>query len=130
MVAMVSVGLVNVIYKLGVAGGVAPSMFLHSQAIFFVWIAFPYAYFAQGGPRFSRQGWTHSLTSGVSLTVGIISLLAALQRGEASVVVPISQLSFVVSVLFATVWMRERFTARKGLGLLLAAGTVAAFSVA
>ncbi|MDP6483043.1 MAG: EamA family transporter [Nitrospinota bacterium] len=66
----------------------------------------------------------------MSLTVGIISLLAALQRGEASVVVPISQLSFVVSVLFATVWMRERFTARKGLGLLLAAGTVAAFSVA
>jgi transporter family protein len=130
IVAMVSVGFVNVVYKLGMAGGVAPSMFLHSQAIFFVWIAFPYAYFVQGGPRFSRQGWTHSLTSGVSLTVGIISLLAALRRGEASVVVPISQLSFVVSVLLATFWMRERFTVRKGLGLLLAAGTVAAFSAA
>ncbi len=130
IVAMVSVGIVNAVYKLGVAAGVAPSMFLHSQSIFFTWIAFLYAYFAQGGPRFSRQGWTHSLASGMCLVVGFVSLLAALQRGEASVVVPISQLSFVVSVVLATVWMRERFTARKGLGLLLAAGTVAAFSAA
>lgn len=128
LAAMCAVGLLNIVYKLGVANGVSPPMFLHSQAVFFISIAFGFAYLTQGGPRFSRTGWAHSFTSAVSITGGIISMLTAFQTGQASVVTPIVQLSFAVSVLMATWWLGERFTARKLTGLAFAVATIAAFS--
>lgn len=127
LVAMTSVGLLNFIYKLGVSSGVAPAMFLHSQGVCFIMVVFIYARLTQGGPRFSRQGWAHGLVAGFCLSMGLIALLAALKRGEASVVVPIGQLSFVVSTLMVTLWMGERFTKRKVAGLLLAVTTIVAF---
>lgn len=127
LAAMTSVGLLNIVYKLGVSGGVSPPMFLHSQALCFITVAFLYARFTQGGPRFSRPGWAHAITTGSCFMVGLTSLLAAFREGEASVVTPIGQLSFVVSALMATAWMRERFTKRKAVGLLLAVATIAAF---
>lgn len=126
--SMFAVGLLNIVYKLGVAGGVSPAMFLHAQAVFFICIAFGFAYFTQGGPRFSRLGWAHSGASGLSFIVGIIAMLTAFQTGEASVVTPIVQLSFVVTVLMATWWMGERFSPRKLLGLAFAICTIAAFA--
>ncbi|MBW1944082.1 MAG: DMT family transporter [Deltaproteobacteria bacterium] len=127
LAAMTSVGLLNIIYKLGVSGGVAPAMFLHSQGMCFITVAFIYARLTQGGPRFSRQGWAHGFVASLSLSMGLIALLAALKIGEASVVTPIGQLSFVVSALMVTLWMGERFTKRKVAGLLLAVGTIVAF---
>ncbi len=130
LVAMCAVGLLNIVYKLGVARGVSPVMMLHSQAVFFICIAYVYAYAVQGGPRFSRAGWAHASVTAVCFTGGIVSFLTAFQTGEASIVTPIVQLSFVVSVLMATWWMGERFTARKLLGLLFALSTIAAFAAA
>jgi uncharacterized membrane protein len=124
---MASIGLLNIVSKLGVSGGVAPAMFLHGQGICFITFAFIYACFTQGGPRFSRKGWSHGLAASVCIVVGLIALLAALKRGEASVVAPIGQLSFVVSTLMAILWMGERFTQRKVVGLLLAVATIGAF---
>lgn len=128
LAAMTSVGLLNVVYKLGMMAGVAPPMFLHSQGVFFIVIAFAYACASQGGPRFSRVGWAHGLVTGVCFLVGLVALLAAFREGEASVVTPISQLSFVVSVLLAALGMGERLPARKLAGLALAAGTILAFT--
>jgi uncharacterized membrane protein len=125
--AMTSIGLLNVIYKIGVSGGVAPAMFLHSQGVCFITIAFIYARLTQGGPRFSRLGWAYGFAASMCLSTGLIALLAALRTGEASVVTPIGQLSFVVSTLMVTLWMGERFTKRKVVGLLLAVATIAAF---
>jgi uncharacterized membrane protein len=127
LAAMTSVGLVNIVYKIGVTGGVAPAMLLHAQGLCFITIAFIYSRITQGGPRFSRKGWAHGLAAGVTIVLGLYTLLAALKKGEASVVTPIGQLSFVVSALMVTFWMGERFTRRKVLGLLLAMATIGAF---
>lgn len=126
--AMFAVGVLNIVYKLGVGYGVSPVMMLHSQAVFFICIAFLYARFTQGGPRFSRVGWAHASVTAVSFTGGIVAFLTALRSGGASVVTPIVQLSFAVSVLMATWWLDERFTARKLAGLAFALGTIAAFA--
>jgi transporter family protein len=128
LVAMCAVGLLNIVYKLGVSNGVSPVMMLHSQAVFFISIAWIYAFTVQGGPRFSRTGWAHASITAVCFTGGIVSFLTAFQTGEASIVTPIVQLSFVVSVLMATWWMGDRFTPRKGVGLALAIGTISAFA--
>jgi uncharacterized membrane protein len=47
-------------------------------------------------------------------------LLAGLARGEASVLVPVAQLSFVVTAALGFVLLREELTLRKGLGLACA----------
>lgn len=130
VVAMVAVGLLNIVYKLGVGAGVAPSMLMHSQAVFFTSLAFLFAVFSQGGPKFSRAGWGHAAVTGVCFPIGIIALMTAMRTEEASVVVPISQLSFVGSAAMATIWMKERFTKRKLLGIVFAVATVAVFSAA
>ena len=125
--AMISLGLLNVVYKIGVSHGVAPSMLLHSQGIFFNIAVYIYAFYTQGGPRFSRTGWAHASITGTTLSTGLIALLAAFREGETSVVTPIAQLSFVVSALMATFLLREKFTIRKTVGLFLAIATIGAF---
>ena len=128
VVAMVAVGFVNFFYKLGVEGGVAPIMFLHSQAIFFITISFIYSFAVQGGPQFSKKGWAHGFVTATCFIFGITSLLAAFREGEATIVTPILQLSFITTTILATWRLSEKMTARKLLGLAAAVGTIVAFT--
>lgn len=128
LVAMTAAGLLNVVFKIGVSKGLPPTMFIHSNALFFTSLCFGYAFATQGGPKFSKLAWAYGLSSGACLLTGSVALLAALRWGEVSVVTPISQLSFVVSVLLATLWLKEQLTLRKLAGLLLVIGTIGAFS--
>ncbi|NQU15254.1 MAG: EamA family transporter, partial [Desulfobacteraceae bacterium] len=100
---------------------------LHCQGIFFNVTVYIYAFYTQGGPRFTRTGWAHASITATTLSTGLIALLAAFREGEASVVAPLGQLSFVVSALMATLWLKERFTLKKAAGLLLAIATIGAF---
>ncbi len=136
LLSMVLIGIYDFVYSKAVRKGVSAGTMTCSQACFFVptvtlWSylegTFIYARLTQGGPRFSRQGWAHGFVASFSLSMGLIALLAALKIGEASVVTPIGQLSFVVSALMVTLWMGERFTKRKVAGLLLAVATIVAF---
>jgi uncharacterized membrane protein len=47
-------------------------------------------------------------------------LLAGLARGEASVLVPVAQMSFVVTAGLGFIFLREALTIRKGFGLAIA----------
>jgi uncharacterized membrane protein len=128
VMALFAMGGVNILFKIAVSRGLGPGMFLHSQAVFFTALVFLYAYLHQGGPRFSRPGWAFGLAVGIGNFTWTLALLFALRAGEVSIVTPISQLSFVISVLLATLGMGERITVRKVSGLLLAVATIAAFS--
>ncbi len=55
-------------------------------------------------------------------------LMEALARGEASVVVPIAQLGFVVTALLGVIVMREAVTGRKLLGIGLAIAALASLA--
>ncbi|MBW1790340.1 MAG: DMT family transporter [Deltaproteobacteria bacterium] len=129
IVAMFSMGSMNFLWKIAAIWGLPLPMLFHTQAVFFTVITFTFSYVTQGGPRFSRDGWIYGISVGGLLIVGMSFFYLALGRAEVTVVTPISQLSFVVSVIMATVWMRERLTARKTIGLLMAAGTIASFSL-
>ena len=59
------------------------------------------------------------------LVVAFTLLAKGLERGEASVVVPIAQMGFVVTALLGFVFLREPFTARKGAGLIVALAALA-----
>ena len=130
LVAMSAFGVLNIVFKIGVSTGLAPTMFMHANTLFFTTLAYLYAWRVQGGPRYSWVGWRYGGVVGFALPAAAIFLLEAMKRGEASVVTPISQLSFVVSILMATIWMGERLSLRKLMGLLLALGTIVVFAAA
>lgn len=129
IVAMFSIGSMNIVWKIAANWELPLPMLFHSQAVFYTLIAFTFSYVTQGGPRFSKDGWIYGISVGGVLILGMACFYLALGRAEVSVVTPISQLSFVVSVLMATLWMRERLSARKILGLFFAVATIAAFSI-
>ncbi len=67
-------------------------------------------------------------TAAVLLLFGLVMLLAGLARGEASVLVPVAQLSFVVTAGLGFVFLRETLTLRKGLGLAFAIAALICFA--
>ncbi len=128
LAAMACMGLLNFIYKLAVLLGATPPAFIFSQFCGFTLIALFHALWWERGLRLDRAVWAHAPAAGVLLSAGFIFLLLALQRGEASVAVPISQMSFVVTTLLAAIAYGEAFTAKKSAGLAAAALTILIFS--
>ena len=66
----------------------------------------------------------YSLIAGLLVYLIVSTLYAALERGEASVVVPIANLSFVVALGISLALGMERLNSRKIIGLILACGSI------
>ena len=62
--------------------------------------------------------------AGVALSVSIISYYTALDRGPASIVVPIFALSFAVAAALSIVFLGETVKTTRILGLLMATGAI------
>jgi transporter family protein len=80
------------------------------------------------GVRPSRAALVHAPVAAVLLVTAFILLAKGLQGGQASVIVPIAQMGFVVTALLGFLLLREPFTARKGAGLVAALGALAALA--
>ena len=66
----------------------------------------------------------HVLAAGVFLGIGILSLYRSLSLGPVSVVTPIFAMFLVFSSVIGFLFLGESFTARKALGIVLAAASV------
>src|ERR1700730_17959826 len=120
LVATVTMGIVRFIYKLGVIAGGSPATVLTGQASVFLPLATVFALKRDGGFHPPHGAWRHGATAAVLLLFGLVMLLAGLARGEASVLVPVAQMSFVVTAGLGFIFLREALTIRKGLGLAFA----------
>lgn len=74
------------------------------------------------------MSWAFLVLSDVTTGGELDLLLLRLQQGIVSVVVPIDKLSMLVSMRFAAVVLRERYTKRSLVGLALV--TIATFAMA
>jgi transporter family protein len=128
LAAMGCMGLLNFIYKVAAHLGATAPAFIFSQFCAFTLIALFHALWWEGGLRLDRAVWLHAPFAGVFISAGFIVLILALQRGEASVAVPISQMSFVMTTVLAAIVYREAFTLRKSLGLAAAILTILVFN--
>lgn len=72
-----------------------------------------YALFREGRLRVTRKKAAYALLSGALVYLIVNFLIAAVARGEASVVIPIANLSFVAAMLISVVLGMERLSARK-----------------
>jgi drug/metabolite transporter (DMT)-like permease len=120
LVATVAMGIVSLIYKLGAIAGGSPATVLTGQASVFLPLATLFAITRDRGFHPPSGAWRYGATAAVLLLFGLVMLLAGLARGQASVLVPIAQLSFVVTAGLGFAFLRETLTLRRGFGLAFA----------
>lgn len=125
LVATAAMGIVNLFYKLGTLAGGSPATVLAGQASVFILLATGFAWAADRGIRPPRPAWSHAPAAAVLLLFATVMLLAGLAGGEASVLVPIAQMSFVVTAALGLAFLREPFTLRKAAGLAFAVAALA-----
>lgn len=120
LVATIAVGFASFAYKLGLREGAAPIALVVAQGSVAVTLATAFAAYTDGGIRPSRAALQHGPIT-AALLVGAFTLLAkGLERGEASVVVPIAQMGFVITALLGFIFLREPLVMRKVAGLAVA----------
>ncbi|MDT8719366.1 EamA family transporter [Clostridium sp. 19966] len=72
-----------------------------------------------------RKSWIFIILSGIATGLSWLCYYHALQTGRASMVVPIDQLSIVVSIAFSRIFIGERLSSKSFIGLMLViAGTM------
>jgi drug/metabolite transporter (DMT)-like permease len=125
LIAMAAMGVANFLYKVGAAAGGAPATFIAGQAIVFTPLATAFAWRMDGGIRSPPGGWRYGAATAALFLVALVMLFESLARGEASVLVPISQMGFVVTAAVGVLFLREPLTVRKGAGLAFALAALA-----
>jgi len=120
LLATLAVGVASFTYKLGLLAGAVPIALVAAQGAVAVTLSTAFAARLDRGVRPSRAALRHAPVAAVLLVTAFIFLAKGLQRGEASVIVPIAQMGFVVTAVLGFLLLREPFTLRKGAGLVAA----------
>jgi uncharacterized membrane protein len=71
----------------------------------------------------------YALLSGVLVFLIVQCLLLAISKGQASIVIPVANMSFIVALLISVTLGMERITLRKCLATGIAAGSIVLLSV-
>jgi len=130
IVALLLIGTKGFLYKVGADSGAPAATFTLVQALTFLPVAMASAHASDGRVAASRLTLRHAPFNGVLTALASVLLFLALERGEAIVAVPISQLCFVVTAVLAMAVLGERPTAAKAMGVLAAIAAVLVLSSA
>ncbi len=128
LLATVTMALTNLFYKIGLQHGAQPETMVATQAWMFSSLA-TIAGIWRGGIRVPRRGWSYAGLAALALFGAFVLLMHALALGPASVLVPVAQMSFVITALAGIAMFGERLDPRKGFGLAVAAVALVLFAV-
>ncbi|MGH7095566.1 MAG: EamA family transporter, partial [Stellaceae bacterium] len=128
LVATAAVGIGNVAYKFGLRDGITPASLIVAQAAVVVTLSTLFAGSVDRGIRPAAPAVRYAPLAGIVLATAFVLMVESLAHGEASVVIPIAQMGFLVTAMVGFVLLREPFTLRKGLGLAAALGALAALA--
>src|ERR1700749_4760241 len=128
LLATVCMALTNLFYKIGLEHGASPEAMVAAQAWMFCSLATLSA-FIRDGVRVSSRGWSYGALAALALFGAFVLLLHGLALGPASVLVPVAQMSFVITALAGIALLGERIDPRKILGLGIAAVALVLFAV-
>jgi drug/metabolite transporter (DMT)-like permease len=120
----------GVVTKKAMLAGVSPRpMLLVISASWIVGGAI-YALAKERRLHFTRDGARYAYLSGTLVFVIVYSLMRAVELGEASVVIPVANMSFVVALGFSLATGMEKLTASKALAVMAAIGAIVLLSLA
>jgi transporter family protein len=128
-VATLAFGASNFFHTVGLRHGAVPETLAVAQAALFMPLATIVVYFADRKVLLPWVTFKYSAAAAIVLLGATIFLLRSVAGGQASVLVPITQMGFIVAALLGIFALRERVTLRKAIGLasaLAALGMLAA----
>jgi len=111
----------GVVAKDGLSAGADADAMLLLYAMAWIPCGLVYAWRREGQVRITASKLAYGAVSGLLLCLTANFIIAAMTTGDASVVVPIANLSFVVALLISTAMGMEALTLRKG-GAIAVAG--------
>jgi drug/metabolite transporter (DMT)-like permease len=124
-VATLAFGTSTFFHTVGLRHGALPGTLAVAQAALFMPLATAVVYVADRKLRPPPMTFRYGAAAAVALFGATIFLLRAVAGGQASVLVPIAQMGFIVAALLGIFILRERVTARKAIGLLSALAALA-----
>ncbi len=130
LLATVATGIAFFLFKLALRQGATPATVLLCQVIALSSAATAFSIYLDRGFAASRTALRYGIPFGVSQAIGFGALVIGLAVGEASILVPIGQLSFVLTAVIGLTFLKEAVTARKLVGLASAVGAVALLALA
>jgi uncharacterized membrane protein len=128
LVAAGAVGVGNFIYKLGLRDGATPVALIAAQGITVVTLATVFAGIVDRRVRPVAATWRYAPVAALVLAGAFMCLVESLARGQASLLVPVAQMGFVVSAVLGFLFLSEPFTLRKGAGLAAALAALASLA--
>jgi drug/metabolite transporter (DMT)-like permease len=126
--ATLAFGTSNFFHTMGLRHGALPETLAVAQAALFMPLATVVVYVVDRKLRPPLVTFKYSAPAAIVLLGATISLLHSVAGGQASVLVPIAQMGFVVAALLGVFILRERVTVRKVIGLATALAAVAALA--
>ena len=120
LIATAAIGVCNFIYGLGLRAGATPASLIIAQAAVVMSLATIMVRVLDGRIRASAEVVRFAPQAAFALGLASVFMVEAIARGQASIAVPIAQMGFVVTALLGFAFLRERFTARKGVGIAAA----------
>jgi drug/metabolite transporter (DMT)-like permease len=120
IVATLAFGAANFFHTVGLRHGALPESLAVAQAALFMPLATLVVHAADRALRPPPLAFRYGSAAAIMLLAATIFLLRSVALGEASVLVPIAQMGFIVAALLGIVVLRERVTWRKAAGLTAA----------
>lgn len=126
--ATVAFGIGNLVYKYGLHGGATPASLIVAQAAVVVTLSTAFVARVDGHIRPSGAVLLFAPAAAIMLAIAFALMVESLARGDASVMIPIAQMGFVITAIFGFLFLREPFTLRKGAGIIAALAALASFA--
>jgi drug/metabolite transporter (DMT)-like permease len=123
--ATIAMGIANFCYKLGVMHGVTPATMVVSQASVFFPLATVFGYLSERKFNAPAATWPYAACAALLLGIAFVLMATSLVRGEASVLVPVAQMGFVITAAAGILVLGEPTSARRVAGLAAAVGALA-----
>jgi drug/metabolite transporter (DMT)-like permease len=125
-VATVAFGASNFFHTVGLRHGAVPETLVVAQAAAFMPLATFVVYFADRRFLPPPATFKYGAAAAIMLLAAIIFLLHGVAGGQASVLVPIAQMGFIIAALLGVFILGERITVRKTIGLVSALAALVA----
>ena len=124
-IATLAFGASNFFHTVGLRHGAIPETLAVAQMALFMPLATVMVYVADRNLRPPSVTFKYGGAAAVVLLGATVFLLRGVAAGQASVVVPIAQMGFIVAALLGIFILREPVTVRKAMGLVSALAALA-----
>jgi drug/metabolite transporter (DMT)-like permease len=127
-IATLAFGTSNFFHTMGLRHGALPETLAVAQAALFMPLATVVVYVVDRKLQAPSVTFKYSAPAAIVLLGATIALLRSVAEGQASVLVPIAQMGFVVAALLGIFVLREPVTVRKLIGLATALAALGALA--